>query len=64
MISGMPDFLPLPFVVRLDAGLTTDQALGIVEREVENWQPHMRAFIEANPPESRLEPLCSPLHPK
>jgi hypothetical protein len=63
LISGMPDFLQLPFVLRLDAGMGVDRLLRITAERFDPWQADMRAFMEANPPESRLDALCGSIAP-
>ena len=58
LISGMPDFLTLPFVLRLDDGATMQEILLKIDDNFASWQGAMAEFIAANPPESRLGPLC------
>jgi hypothetical protein len=57
VISGMPDFLKLPFVRRLDEGRPVGEVLDEVVAKFDAWQPEIAAFVGANPPESRVPPL-------
>jgi hypothetical protein len=56
MVSGMPNFLDLPFVVRMD-GEAADSAIDRCIEGFEGWQGSIRAFLEANGPDDRLRQL-------
>lgn len=56
-ISGMPRFIDLPFVVRLDGPRGITAALDECAAGFMRWQAPMRAFCERNAPSTRLEAL-------
>lgn len=57
LISGMPDFVQLPFVVRLDSPEGIGAAIGLCVQQFGKWQSHIRDYIQQNSPESRLHDL-------
>ena len=56
-ISGMPRFIDLPFVVRLDGPQGIAAALDACAAGFGPWQGAMREFCERNAPSTRLEAL-------
>lgn len=57
LISGMPGFVQLPFVVRLDGPGGVQEAIGLCMQRFRDWQPAIRAYLAENSPESRLHDL-------
>jgi hypothetical protein len=58
-ISGMPRFMELPFVVRLDGPLGIPGCIDACIAGFWQWQDAMREFCERNAPRTRLEALGS-----
>lgn len=56
-ISGMPRFIDLPFVVRLDGPQGISAALDACAAGIGPWQDAMREYCERNAPSTRLEAL-------
>jgi hypothetical protein len=56
MVSGMPNFLDLPFVVRME-GADAGSAIERCIEGFEGWQASICAFLAANGPDDRLRQL-------
>jgi hypothetical protein len=57
LISGMPAYIQRPFIRRLDGPGGPAAAIEECERNFNDWQPLIRAFVEENGPESRMRLL-------
>jgi len=60
MISAMPDYLKMPFILRLDASESIGEVLARCRNGFLSWQGAMREFVDANGPASRLQALDIP----
>ena len=61
MISAMPDFVKMPFVLRLDGEEPLDRVLQACRQGFGGWQDSIREFVEANSPKTRLKALGIPV---
>lgn len=57
MKTGLPHMVQAPFVLSVDTDGALEEAIARCRKSFDEWQPLIRAMVEANGPEARLSAL-------